>query len=175
MCVALLFSVLHQQINCCFILAFANNQNIIMELVAHGGMIFYSAHTDTHTHYNTSFMHAHKMQRGATPPHTPLTHTFTHLHSHSHTHALPFCTPTRGKGALLFDAARRALAGFCFTPFRVAFLGVMRGGLGSSAQPAPRETKPGPRRRVAALQSRDLDLPGPSLRFSSFIALSPGI
>lgn len=135
--------------------------------------------TQADTHYNTSFMHAHKMQRGATPPHTPLTHTFTHTHistlTHTHTHTLPFCTPTRGKGALLFDAARRALDGFCFTPFRVAFLGVMRGGLGSSAQPAPRETKPGPRRRVAALQSRDLDLPGPSLRFSSFIAISPGI
>lgn len=36
-----LFSVLHQQINCCFILVLANNQNIIMELVAHGGMIFF--------------------------------------------------------------------------------------------------------------------------------------
>lgn len=36
--------------------------------------------------------------------------------AYTHTQA-----PTQGKGALLFDAARRALAGFCFTPFVYLF------------------------------------------------------
>lgn len=60
MYVVLLFSVLHQQINCCFILALANNQNIITQLVAHGGTVFYSIHTDTQagTQTHSHFIHA---------------------------------------------------------------------------------------------------------------------
>lgn len=121
--VALQFSVLHQQINCCFILALANNQNIITELVVHGAVMFYSAHPGkrTHTQRHTAilFIHAPKcMQRLNSP------HTFTE-------------SPTQGTGALLFDATRQALAGFCFTPFRASFLGVMRGGLGCGARLAP--------------------------------------
>ena len=88
MYVVLLFSVLHQQINCCFILALANNQNIITKLVAHGGAIFYSAQgTQTHTHTHTlpshSCMHANA-SRNLTPPSFHIPHPYLHTHRHPH-------------------------------------------------------------------------------------------
>lgn len=90
MYVVLLFSVLHQQINCCFILVLANNQNIIMELVAHGGTIYYSVHT-THRQARTrtlspiSFMHARKCKQELNNP-PPHTHAYLHTHTHRHPH-----------------------------------------------------------------------------------------
>ena len=85
-----------------------------MELVAHGGTIFYSVHT--HTGRDThSFMHARKSTQELNNPPPPLHfHTLAYLHTHSH-------APTRSKGALLFDVACRALTGFCFTPFVYLF------------------------------------------------------
>lgn len=71
-------------------------------------------HTGRHTH---SFMHARKSKQelnNSPPPPSTLAHMLTYTHTHSH-------APTRGKGALLFDAAHRALAGFCFTPFVYLF------------------------------------------------------
>lgn len=159
----LLFPVLHQQINCCFILVLANNQNIIMELVAHGGTIFYTVYTHRHTDIHAC-MHANA--KGTTHTHThPIPHAYTHTHRGTHTRqgcSALSCRPSSSRWIL-------------FHCLRVSFLGAMRGGLCCGAQLAPRETRAGPRRQVAALQSRDLDLPSPSLRFSSFIALSPGI
>lgn len=87
MYVARLFSVLHQQINCCFILVLANNQNIIMELVAHGGTIFYSVHTHRQAH---ALIHACTQKQAGTkqlpPPPPPLSHTCLHTLTHTHMH-----------------------------------------------------------------------------------------
>lgn len=85
-----------------------------MELVAHGGTIFYSVHTHRQAH---ALIHACTQKQAGTkqlPPPSTLAHMLTYTHTHSH-------APTRGKGALLFDAAHRALAGFCFTPFVYLF------------------------------------------------------
>ena len=87
MYVVLLFSVLHQQINCCFILVLANNQNIIMELVAHGGTIFYSAHTHKGRHIHTHLIHAcTQMQARTEHPPSILTHMLTYTHTQRHPH-----------------------------------------------------------------------------------------
>lgn len=85
MYVVLQFSVLHQQINCCFILVHANNQNIIMELVAHGGMIFYNVHTGRHTNTHCHLIHpCTQVQAGTKPSPRYTTCVLTQTHSHPH-------------------------------------------------------------------------------------------
>lgn len=75
-----------------------------------------------------------------------------------------FCTqahpPTRGKSAPLFDATVQLSYWILFHSLRVSFLGVLRGGARQrrSAR-SDRDGELGPRRRLAAIQSLDLDLP----------------
>lgn len=141
MYIIFLFSVLHQQINCCFILVLANNQNIIMALVAHGGMIFYSARRGRRA--------CSPLIQEPAPP----------LHTHRRPHKAGVQRSLMPPGELSLDFV--SLPSCIFS--------------GSDERWARLQRSAGPRHRVAALQSRDLDLPGPRLRFSSFIALSPGI
>lgn len=92
---ALQFSVLHQQINCCFILALANNRNVITVPVARG-----SACTPP-----SYLSNAPKKCINSTP----------HIHTVTH---------TRHRGAPLFDATRQGSSQIAFHfPACVSFSG----------------------------------------------------
>lgn len=75
--------------------------------------------------------------------------------------------PHRARGALRFDAARRALSGILFQSLCVSFLGAMRGVL-----VWPRQSP----RTARSLRSADLDLPGARVvGLARLSRLSPGI
>lgn len=129
--VALQFSVLHQQINCCFILVLANNRNVITVPVARRG---------ARTHASILFIQ--RTKKCINSP--PLIHTVTH---------------TRHRSAPLFDATRQGSRQIVFHfPACVSFSGSDGE---RWAQAVLLQTRAGPCRRGAALRSRDLDLPRP--------------
>lgn len=149
-----------EQINYCFILVLAYNHNIIMDGDAQRGLgIFTQTNTRRHKH-----KHKHTDVIQARTEHTPPP-------SHTHTH-----TDTAHRVHCSLMPPLRALCGFCFSPFVYLFSQWWEVGSAAVLSLPSQRREPAPVIGLAALQSCDLDLPwNPSLRFSSFITLSPGI